>query len=570
MSNTLDPQDGSGDAPTGPPTIGPPRLPGPDDPGALFTGPTDDPDRYQLLDAGITGGEGTTWRAGYRGGLQQPLTVAVKRLDRPRSTRLGGPTEQDRQRWTDQVQLLLHLRLTHVVTLHDVFTGPPPHPRGLADPSADNVYLVMDWIDGPTLAELIDGHAASPATIAQRAALIVDSAAAVTELHTASQQTGNLTVHRDIKPSNCIVHPARGVVLIDVSTMRLAGDGYDPAGLHTAAYTAPEVLRNPRAPRQPAADRYALGALAVYCLTGTHPPPAGTAVAELVAAPLVRVLRHAAVTNADTVAAHLLTMLDAHPGRRPTDATAWADRLQRTLTPTEPAPPSRRRRRVAAAALAVCVLVALGAAATQHWRPINGTTPRAGSTPTTAPASAGPASPGTSASGTASATGPSGPASATAAVTTPTPSRATSAPTTPTVRTASTGAISTPADGADVPQCAYFAGTAQLAPGATLILVMHNLDNGDQNRYVELVYGWDNPATLDTWRGAQYFGKDGDAGGQRYKVELAAVDINAVRAAKATGSGAAINNLTTQSTALASRTLHRVAGTGPPDHCPGP
>ena len=45
------------------------------------------------------------------------------------------------------------------------------------------------------------------------------------------------SLHRDAKPTNCIVTGYRGLVLIDVSTVRPLADGFDLAGLHTRAYT---------------------------------------------------------------------------------------------------------------------------------------------------------------------------------------------------------------------------------------------------------------------------------------------------------------------------------------------
>ena len=60
-------------------------------------------------------------------------------------------------------------------------------------------------------------------------------------------------------------------MLIDVTTLRRLDDGFDTAGMHTPAYTAPEVLAAPNQPRSLAADAYALGALTVFCLTGRDP-----------------------------------------------------------------------------------------------------------------------------------------------------------------------------------------------------------------------------------------------------------------------------------------------------------
>ena len=120
---------------------------------------------------------------------------------------------------------------------------------------------------------------------------------------------------------------------------------------------------------------------------------------------------------------------------------------------------------------------------------------------------------------------------------------------------ASSGSFSAPDDDADVLDCAYFSGTARLAKGETLILAMRNLDNGDPGRYVEYVFNWDEPATLSSWRGAQYFGGEP---GQHYRIDLMAVDLDDTRAAA--GDGAAANALAGQGRRLATREVVRQEG----------
>jgi hypothetical protein len=49
-------------------------------PNGYWVGAADDPDRYELLGDGISGGEGTTFKARYHGEAGEPLIVAVKQL----------------------------------------------------------------------------------------------------------------------------------------------------------------------------------------------------------------------------------------------------------------------------------------------------------------------------------------------------------------------------------------------------------------------------------------------------------------------------------------------------------
>ncbi|WP_436533252.1 hypothetical protein [Actinoplanes sp. HUAS TT8] len=128
------------------------------------------------------------------------------------------------------------------------------------------------------------------------------------------------------------------------------------------------------------------------------------------------------------------------------------------------------------------------------------------------------------------------------------------------------GAISTPADGAEVQQCARFTGTATLADGKTLVLAMKNIDNNDPTAYVQFVENFGDPSTLSSWRGVQFFGNGDDSAGQHYQVSLLAVDLVTAQDAAGSGQDADVNALAAKSTELATVKLTRIAGT-PADHC---
>src|SRR5689334_3154027 len=124
------------------------RMAGGVEPNGWFAGPDGDPDRYQLLGPGLAGGEGDIWRARYRGDLTSPLPVAVKRLRRPAHVGEDWPTPADLRRWEDLRALLLIMRIDHMVSVLDVFVGPPPHPQGFAQGPDQSVtpYVVMEWV----------------------------------------------------------------------------------------------------------------------------------------------------------------------------------------------------------------------------------------------------------------------------------------------------------------------------------------------------------------------------------------------------------------------------------------
>jgi hypothetical protein len=85
--------------------------------------------------------------------------------------------------------------------------------------------------------------------------------------------------------------------------------------------------------------------------------------------------------------------------------------------------------------------------------------------------------------------------------------------------TSTQGRIVSPAAGALVPDCEYFTGTAAKLPsGQTLILSQHNLGGDDPLRYIQVIYGFQKPENLTTWRTAQYFNPA--AVGQHMLIEL--------------------------------------------------
>ncbi|GAA2712054.1 serine/threonine protein kinase [Actinoplanes palleronii] len=570
---------------TGAATEGPADLPAPR-PNGLFAGPADAPDRFELLGEGRRGGEGLTWRASYHGELRAAVPLAVKALHRPDGVDDSWPSAEILQRWKDRTVLLQHLHLDRVVWLNEVFVGAAPHRKGADGDGPPVPYLVMEWVDGPNLVELVGGEPATAATVGQRMQYVHEIAEALHELHAASRSAGNPSLHRDVKPGNCIVHPARGVVLIDVGGMRTADDGFDPAGMHTPGYTAPEILRNPFRRREASGDWYALGALAVFCLLGKHPKPAGAALPDLVAPQLRAVARSAGVTDPDALTAHVIAMLRSDPASRPADGPRWATELRQLAvvgavsgTSATSGTKGRARRRSILATASVIALAAIGGgvAVAAPWKPAPPGADLAGPvvvSSSAAPAPvAGDAAPPSSAPSTGLVAGTVAPELPTSVapvltvddgVTEPEVPPVPSASPTPRVVTTTapatittTGKISAPAAGTGVQKCAFVSGTARLAAGQTLILAARNLDNDEPDAwYVQYPRGWNDPSTLASWQGVEYFP---GAVGQHYEIGLFAVDLDAAETAHAGGDKPS-DDLADVATPLATRRVVQIAG----------
>ena len=472
-----------------PPTAGAGGF-GPQEPNGWYVGPADDPDRYELLGEGFAGGEGITWRARYHGSLDSPVPLAVKVQHPPADPAPGWPSAQDRSRWRDQTTLLRHMRLDHLVQVNEFTSGPPPHRLGAADPSVtESIIVEMEWVEGENLATVVRAAPTTTANVGTRAGWIEDACTTLARLHSYTQTAGNPTVHRDVSPANCIITPDRGLVLIDVSTMQLPRDGLDLAGRHTPAYSAPEVLAMPHSPRLPSADVYAIGALAFFCLTGQDPPPAPANGPDLRTPALRAAVQRLALAPATT--AHVMAMLAPDPAQRPHDLAAWSRQLRELARPRRWVVLGRSLRRpVVAVPLSLTIVAGAAGAGLLAGQD----DPRGGAAAVRAT--------------------PPGPVAASGGISRDSFSTA-------------RGRIISPAPGTATRNCEYFIGTAAPKPGNTVVLAIHNFSEADSIRYVQVVFGFDEPDNLANWRGAQYF--NDEAIGQEIAVELIELPLSQAR-----------------------------------------
>ena len=210
--------------------------------------------RYELTERIASGGMASVWRA-HDDVLAR--TVAVKLLH----DHLAAD-EAFRERFRREAIAAAKLTHPHVVSLYD--TGS----------DGDRVYLVMEFVDGATLREVIGDlgklDAGQAAGIGERIARALDYA----------HERG--LVHRDIKPANILIGDDGCVKVADFGIAKAEEHDLDLTKtgtvLGTAAYVAPEQITGAH-PVDGRADQYALGCMLYESLAGQQPFKGSNAVA---------------------------------------------------------------------------------------------------------------------------------------------------------------------------------------------------------------------------------------------------------------------------------------------------
>jgi response regulator RpfG family c-di-GMP phosphodiesterase/serine/threonine protein kinase len=202
-------------------------------------------------------------------------------------------------------------------------------------------YLVMEYVDGPDVEEMVRERGPLPVPLA--CDLVRQVAAGLAAAH------GRQLVHRDVKPSNVRIRqltdgpggrPQYQAKLLDFGLAQDFRNRLTEPGvlLGTLDYVAPEQAQNAHA-ADIRADIYGLGGVLFWCLTGQVPFPAqGPVPQEIIRRmtappPSARVLRPDVPPELDAVLARMLAP-------RPDDRYGTPEAVMRALVPFLDAPPS--------------------------------------------------------------------------------------------------------------------------------------------------------------------------------------------------------------------------------------
>jgi serine/threonine protein kinase len=173
-------------------------------------------------------------------------------LDRPVALKVlrdVNSSNDERARFSAEAKVLARLNHPGLVTVLDAGT------------EGDQPFLVMDLVDGPTLADKLES---GPIPADQVADVGGQIARALEYVHSSG------VVHRDIKPANVLLGPDGRARLADFGIARLVNRGAQLTrtgqALGSPTYFSPEQVRSKRV--GPSSDIYSLGLLLLEALTG--------------------------------------------------------------------------------------------------------------------------------------------------------------------------------------------------------------------------------------------------------------------------------------------------------------
>ena len=194
------------------------------------------------------GGMGTVYRA-HDPQLGRDVAIKIPRFQGPPAARAAAQARFERE-----ARAAASVRQAHICPIYDVGTS-------------DGVpYVVMAFVEGQSLAELVAAGQVEPRRAAELVRQVAEGLEAV---------HGHGVIHRDLKPANILLDTAGKALLTDFGLARSVSDSdritIEGSVLGTPAYMPPEQAGMSGDEVGPTADVYSLGAVLYELLTGQPP-----------------------------------------------------------------------------------------------------------------------------------------------------------------------------------------------------------------------------------------------------------------------------------------------------------
>jgi len=203
-----------------------------------------------------------------RGGMSSVYLAFDTVLERPVAIKLMHreiASDSDQlERFRREARSVARLSHPHVVTVIDAGEEPSPHDGDERGAAVGSPYIVLEYVEGETLKELIRRE--GPLEIPQAIAYAIEIARALGAAHE------RMIVHRDVKPQNILISGEGGAKITDFGIARtLTEEGLTMAGrvLGTTDYVSPEQALGQPVTGQ--SDLYSLGVVLYEMLTGEVP-----------------------------------------------------------------------------------------------------------------------------------------------------------------------------------------------------------------------------------------------------------------------------------------------------------
>jgi hypothetical protein len=217
--------------------------------------------RYRIVSLLGQGGMGAVYRAW---DTRLNIPVALKEMV-PQPGLDAATLVELRRQFQQEATILARMTHAHLVRVTDFFE------------EASNAYLVMDFVEGRSLADLIkqDGALSEKDVLTWADQLL----SALDYCHDQG------VLHRDIKPQNVIIRSDGEAVLVDFGLVKL----WDPSapqtrtvmrGMGTPEYAPPEQYETTAGHTDPTSDIYSVSATLYHALTGQSPPTATLRMAD--------------------------------------------------------------------------------------------------------------------------------------------------------------------------------------------------------------------------------------------------------------------------------------------------